>query len=101
MASKAKKGGGPKTPTQAEYDDLALELEQQKHALEAKDQELKRALVLMEQRFEQRLNEAINKQQGQQQGQQWEQQGLHGQQGRKRGNSGIGHAADGNRTSTT
>ena len=46
MTSKAKKGG-PKTPTQAEYDDLALELEQQKQALEAKDHELQRALALM------------------------------------------------------
>ena len=88
-----------KTPTQAEYDDLALELERQKRqheqalaqALEAKDQELRQALALLEQRLEQRLDDAINKgsmqRQGQQQGQQREQQGLQGQQeqGSKKG----------------
>ena len=84
-----------KTPTQAEYDDLALELERQKRqheqALEAKDHELQQALALLEQRFEQRLDDAINKgsmqRQGQQQGQQREQQGLQGQQeqGSKKG----------------
>ena len=83
-----------KTPTQAEYDDLALELERQKRqheqalaqALEAKDQELRQALALLEQRLEQRLDDAINKgsmqRQGQQQGQQREQQGQ--QQGQQR-----------------
>ena len=84
-----------KTPTQAEYDDLALELERQKRqheqalaqALEAKDQELRQALALLEQRLEQRLDDAINKGSMQRQGQQQEQQGLQGQQeqGSKKG----------------